>query len=133
MTAESFLSSKLQKFSILDFGLVKLTYGVFGLLMFSLYPKLAGLDWWFYLILTILCTLPLSIHLYSQKGGLIEKMHAYLKTNSPSNQVLVALSMFFLAAMLGVLLPILVSAQWWVYLVLMLILALKPLTVTWFW
>ena len=130
MTIDSFLSKKLQQFSILDLGLVKCVYLVVGLLIYSLYPKLAALNWWFYLVLTVLCSMPLWIHLFSQKGTLLEKMHYYLKTNNPSNQVLLALAMFFLALMLGTLLPIVVSAHWWIYVVVITILAIKPLTVT---
>lgn len=133
MTMESYLSNKLQQFSILDLGLVKCVYLVTGLLIFSLYPKLSALNWWFYLALTILCSMPLWIHLFSQKGSVLKQIHIYIKTNNPSNQVLLALAVFFFALMLGTLLPILVSAHWWVYLVVITILAIKPLTVTWFW
>ena len=133
MTMDSFLSKKLQQFSILDLGLVKCVYLVVGLLIYSLYPKLSALNWWFYLVLTLLCSMPLWIHLFSQKGNLLEKAHNYLKTNNPSNQVLLALAMFFLALMLGTLLPFLISAHWWIYVVVIAILAIKPLTVTWFW
>ena len=61
MTMDSFLSKKLQQFSILDLGLVKLVYFVFGLLIFSLYPKLSTISWLFYLILTVICIMPLWI------------------------------------------------------------------------
>ncbi|BCA96069.1 hypothetical protein TUM19329_24300 [Legionella antarctica] len=53
MTAESYLESKLQKFSILDIALIKSVYFVSGLLICLLYPKLLSLGWWFYLILTV--------------------------------------------------------------------------------
>jgi hypothetical protein len=133
MSVESFLSSKLHKFSIIDFGFVKSVYFVVGLLIFSLYPQLAGLDWWFYGVLFVMCALPLEIHLFSQPGNLITKMHAYLQTNNPSNQVLLFLSLFFFALMLGVLFPVLVSGPWWLYVVLVVVLAIKPLSKTWFW
>lgn len=57
MTMDSFLSKKLQQFSILDLGLVKLVYLAVGLLIYSLYPKLSELNWWFYLVLTALCSM----------------------------------------------------------------------------
>lgn len=133
MTAESFLSQKLQKFSIVDFGCVKIVYLVLGLLIFSLYMPLMGLSWWFYLVLAALCALPLYIHLFSQPGGMIEKMHRYLKTNNPSNQVLLFLSMFFFSLMLGALMPVLTSFHWWIYVTVMIIFALKPMTKTWLW
>jgi hypothetical protein len=81
----------------------------------------------------ILCAIPLEIHLFSQKGNLFEKMHAYLKTNNPSNQVLMFLTMFFFALMLATLMPVLASAQWWVYVIIIVLLAIKPLTKSWFW
>jgi len=133
MTAESFLSKKLQKFSILDLALVKSVYFVFGFLIFALYPNLSALDWWFYLVLLIMCAMPLEVHLFSQKGSLVKKMHAFLKTNNPSNQVLLFLSVFFSACMLGVLLPVLVSGPWWLYVIIIVPLAVKPMTKTWFW
>lgn len=133
MTIETFLSKKLQQFSILDLSLVKSVYLVMGLLIFSLYPNLSSLDWWFYLIIAVLCALPLWGHLFSQKGNFTKKMKGYLKTNNPSNQVLLALSVFFSALVLGVLFPVLVSAEWWIYVIIMVILAIKPLTVTWVW
>lgn len=133
MTAESYLSKKLQKFSILDLALVKSVYFVFGLLILVLYPNLSALDWWFYLVLLIMCAMPLEVHLFSQPGGLVKKIHAYLKTNNPSHQVLLFLSVFFSACMFGVLFPMLVSGAWWLYVIIMIPLAIKPMTKTWFW
>jgi len=133
MTIESYLSQQLQKFSTLDLMLVSAVYWIFALLIFSLFPHLSLLDWWFYLIFTLLCALPLLIHLFSQSGQFIEKLHLCVKSNNPSNQVLLFLTIFFFALMLGTLLPILASAHWWAYLIIMMILAIKPLTVTWFW
>jgi hypothetical protein len=133
MAMERFLSKKLQQFSVLDMGLIKCVYLIFGLLIFSLYPKLSVLNWWFYLTLAILCSIPLWVHLFFQKGSLLKKIHAYLKTNNPSNQMLLAMAMFFFALTFGVLLPSLVGLPWWIYLGAMIILAIKPLTVSWFW
>lgn len=133
MNVEQFLEKKLQKFSILDFSLIKCVYLLISWMIFALYPALSELHWWFYLVLAILCALPLKIHLYSQPGNLIEKMHGYLKTNSPATQVLLFLSMFFVALMLGVLVPALVSFAWYYYLVLAILFAIKPLTVSWIW
>ena len=133
MTAENFLSKKLQKFSILDLALVKSVYFVFGLLIFVLYPSLSALDWWFYLVLLILCAMPLEVHFFSQKGNMTAKAKAFLKTNNPSNQVLLFLSVFFSASMFGLLFPVLVHGFWWVYVVIMIPLAIKPMTKTWFW
>ncbi len=133
MTAESFLSKQLHKFSLVDLSLVKSVYFVFGLLIFVLYPRLSFLDWWFYCILFVMCWLPLVVHFFSQKGGMLKKAHAFLKTNNPSNQVLLFLSTFFFAFMLCVLMPLLASVDWWLYLIIMIVLAIKPLTKTWCW
>jgi hypothetical protein len=133
MTAENFLSKQLQKFTWVDLSLVKSVYFVFGLLIFTLYPRLSFLDWWFYCILFVLCWLPLAVHFFSQEGDLFEKVHAFLKTNNPSNQVLLFLSTFFFAFMLCVLIPILGAVYWWVYILIMIVLAIKPLTKTWCW
>lgn len=133
MSVENFLENKLQKFSIIDMGFVKAVYFVIGLLVFSLYPALSTLSVWFYLILLIFCAFPLYVHLFSQPGSLLEKAHSYLKSNNPSNQMLLFLTMFFLSLFLGKLLPILVSADWWVYLLIIIPLMIKPLTKTWFW
>lgn len=133
MTAESFLSKKLQKFSVLDLSLIKSVYFVFGLLIFALYPNLSFLDWWFYLVLFMICAMPLEVHFFSQKGTLVKKMHAFLKTNNPSNQVLLFLSVFFSACMFGVIFPVLVSGSWWLYIIMMIPLAIKPMQKTWFW
>ncbi len=133
MSAESFLSKQLQKFTLVDLSLVKSVYFVFGLMIFTLYPRLSFLDWWFYLILFVLCWLPLAIHFFSQEGSFFEKAHAFLKSNNPSNQVLLFLSTFFFAFMLAVLFPILGTVCWWIYLIILVGLAIKPLTKTWCW
>lgn len=133
MNVERFLSDQLRKFTMVDFAFVKLVYFVVGLFIFSLYPKFALVGWVFYLVVTIFCAFPLYIHLFSQKGGLFQKAEAYLQTNNPSNQVLLFLSLFFFSLMIGSLVPVLVSASWWIYLVLIIVLAIKPLTKTWFW
>lgn len=133
MNAESFLSRQLQKFTLVDLSLVKSVYFVFGLMIFAIYPRLSFIDWWFYLILVIVCWLPLAIHFFSQEGELLEKAHAFLKTNNPANQVLLFLSTFFFAFMFGVLIPILAMVYWWMYLIILLGLAIKPLTKTWYW
>jgi hypothetical protein len=133
MSVESFLSNQLRKFSLVDFGFVKSVYFVVGLFIYSLYSALSSLDWWFYLTLSIVCAVPLYIHITSLAGNLWQKAHAYLQTNNPSNQVLLFLSLFFLALMTGSLMPILVSGSWWVYVSIIVALAIKPLTKTWFW
>jgi hypothetical protein len=133
MSLESFLSSQLRKFSLIDFGFVKSVYFVIGLFAYSLYSALSSLDWWFYLTLAMICALPLYIHIFSQKGNVWQKAHAYLQTNNPSNQVLLFLSLFFFALMAGTLSPTLISGSWWMYVSVIAALSIKPLTKTWFW
>lgn len=133
MTTESYLSNQLQKLSLLDLSFVKAVYFIFGLLLFTLYPKLALLDWWFYLMLGLISWLPLLVHFLSQSGGLLQKAHAYLKTNNPCNQVLLFLSTFFFALMISTLFPSIANVSWWIYAGLMVLCSIKPLTQTWFW
>jgi hypothetical protein len=133
MTIEQFLEEKLRKFSIVDFALVKSVYFFISLMVCSLYSTLLSISWVFYFTLTFLCLFPLWVHLFSQPGSYLTKAHGYLRTNDPAKQVLVFLSTFFFALMLGVLIPVIVSYTWWFYCIIAIVLAIKPLTVTWFW
>lgn len=133
MTAESFLKKRLQKFSILDLALIKLVYFVLGLLVASLHPQLIDNDWLFYLIISLFCATPLLIHLFAQKGNYSEKLRLYLKTNNPSNQMLLFLSTFFFALMVACLAPILTEFSWWIYLAIIVACAIKPLQTSWVW
>ena len=132
-TIEGYLESRLQKFSILDVALIKLVYFVFGLLICSLYPKLLTLDWWYYLSLTVLCALPLWFHFMSLDGSFLERANAYLRTNTPSFQELLFLTLFFFAMMMGVLLPVITHAYWWVYGIIIIALSIKPVNTSWVW
>lgn len=133
MTAESFLNKNLQKFSIIDIALIKWVYFVLSLMVFHFYPSLSHLDWWFYGALMLIAILPLWVHLFSQKGSYFDKVRTYLKTNTSSNQVLLFFACFFAALMIGVLCPILVTFKWWIYVIVIIVLAIKPLTVSWIW
>lgn len=133
MSTESYLENNLRKFSILDFSLVKLTYFVVSLLIFSFYAKLAVLDWWFYLVAFLLTALPLWIYFFSLKGNLETKQNEYIKHNNPSNQILLFLSVFFFACLLCVWFPVLASAHWWIYVILAVVFAIKPALVSRTW
>ncbi|OGV26009.1 MAG: hypothetical protein A3F18_02110 [Legionellales bacterium RIFCSPHIGHO2_12_FULL_37_14] len=133
MKIDNYLAKQLQQFSLVDLSLVKLTYFVFGLFIYSFYPALNSIDWWLYLFLWVTAAMPLWFHMSSLKGNIIERSKKYIKTNNPSNQVLLFFSAFFFALMLGTLFPVIVSASWWVYFILLCILSIKPLTVTWCW
>lgn len=133
MTAEQFLSEKLRRFSLLDISLVKAVYFLFGLLIFVLYPALESLDWWFYGLLGLAAAFPLWLHFFTFEGSYFDKGRAYLKSNSPALQVLLFMTQMFFALMLACLIPWLVSGEWWLYLVLIFVLAIKPMTTTVFW
>jgi hypothetical protein len=131
MNIELLLEEKLRKFSIIDFALVKWMYFFLSLFICSLIPGLPNSGWFFYFVLSLLCNVPLMIHLFSQEGTLLEKMHAYLKTNGPANQMLVFLSVFFFTIMLCSLLPILAIANTFTFLIIAVLLAVKPVYVAW--
>ena len=133
MSTESFLSGKLRRFTIVDIGFVKAVYFLFGLLVYSQYSAMAAPDWWFWLLLAVVSGFPLTAHLFSFEGGWIDKGKAYLQSNSPALQVLLFMTQFFLALTLAHLLPVLASGPWWVYVGLMVLLAVKPMTKTVFW
>jgi len=133
MNVEHFLESQLRKFSLIDIAFVKMVYLMVGLLVSALYLPMAALSGWFYFILVVICAFPLEVHLFSQEGSLLEKSHAYLKSNNPSNQVLLFLTQFFFAQLLAKLFPVLASFSAWIYLIVIIPLMIKPLTKTWFW
>lgn len=134
MTAETFLSRKLRRFDVVDYILVMLVYYICGLFIVSYYPPLRAVGWWFYLILLVICAFPLMVHLISQSGdSLVSKIHSCVKSNAPALQVLLALAMFFLACMVVSFIPALIHIKWWVYVILIVIISLKPLQKTWFW
>lgn len=133
MTTETFLSGKLRRFSIVDIGFVKAVYFIFGLLVYAIYPPLAATAWWFWLLLGVVSGFPLVIHYFSFEGNLFDKGRAYLQSNSPALQVLLFLTQFFAALTLADLLPVLASGSWWIYVGLMVVLAIKPMTKTVFW
>lgn len=132
-TLEQFLSNKLRKFSIIDFMCVKAVYFVFALFLVSLYPPLKWLSPWAYLILAVLAALPLWVHFAAAPGNFFEKSKHYLRTNTPSNQVLTLIYCFSIGALVAILLPILVSFSWWVYVLAMVVLGIKPIRVAWYW
>lgn len=121
------LSQKLQKLSIADFIMIKWIYLFLGILLATAYHSVFYLSVWFYLILTVVAALPPLMFTLSFKGNIIEKTKQYLAHNNPSNQVLVLISCFSFGITVAVLFPILTGFHWYVYLILMLILAIKPL------
>jgi len=133
MTVEEKLSAKLRRFSRVDIVFVKLTYFVVGLLLVSLFQGLQMLHWGYFLTLMIIAMVPLYIHMFGHGGTLCEKADHYLKTNNPSNQALLFLSMMGFSGFLASLFPVLAMYDWKVYVVLIILLAIKPMTKTIFW
>jgi hypothetical protein len=134
MSAELFLSEKLRRFEVIDYIFVMLVYYVFGLMILSVYPPLMSIAWWFYLIVLIICAFPLIIHLISQPGEtLLSKFNPCVKSNTPSLQILLSLVMFFAACIIVSFIPMLAHVKWWIYLIILVLLSLKPLQKNWFW
>ncbi|ACD30401.1 hypothetical protein Q0N14_02030 [Francisella tularensis subsp. mediasiatica] len=133
MYEEQFLAEKLQQFSLLDIALVKIVYFLVGLLVATNYIVLTSVSWIFYLLMFLIAVFPIVIHLFSFEGSYIQKARKYLKTNKPSYQVLLFFSMFFFACTLAVLIPALSLVPWYVYLILIVIFAIKPMRSNMFW
>ena len=133
MSIEQTWSGKLQRFTIIDIALVKAVYFLFGLLVYSVYAPLAAVDWWFWLVFLLIGAFPLMLHYFGARGNVLDKGRAFLASNTPALQVLLFLTQFFAAFMLADLLPVLASGKWWVYVGLIGLLAIKPMTKTVFW
>ena len=133
MLTEDFLSHKLQRFSLFDLILVKLVYLILGILVSTNYQDLLSISWIFYLIFALISAFPLYLHFFATKGSYLDKSKNYLRTNKPSYQVLLFLSMFFLGCTLSVLISWLSLISWWAYVILIIILAIKPMRSNVFW
>lgn len=134
MNAEKFFSEKLRRFNVTEYILAMSVYFVVSLWIVSVYAPLRGIDWWFYLLMIIICVFPLIVHLISQPGDRLKaKFLPCVKSNSPSLQVLSFFVMFFLACIVVSIFPIFVNISWWAYLIMILILSVKPIQKTWFW
>ncbi|AJI55090.1 putative membrane protein [Francisella philomiragia] len=133
MYEEEFLSEKLQHFTLVDIALVKIVYFLVGLLVATNYLVLTEVSWIFYLLMFLTAVFPIVIHLFSFEGSYIEKARMYLKTNKPSYQVLLFFSQFFFACMIVVLVPVLIVVPWYVYAILIVIFAIKPMRSNMFW
>ena len=133
MYEEEFLSEKLQHFSLVDIGFVKIVYLLIGILIATNYMALLNISWIFYILLYFVAVVPIALHLLSFEGTYIEKSRQYLKTNKPSYQVLLFFAMFFLGCTLAVLVPVLSMVPWFVYIVLIVALAIKPMRSNMYW
>ncbi len=126
MTTYQFLSKKLQKFTLVEFAMVKWVYITLGVLIASLYTPLLAVSGWAFLVITLLAGLPLIVYTLGFKGGIKQKCRQYLQNNNPSNQVLTLISCSFLGIAAAAFCPVLASYEWWVYILIMLILVAKP-------
>ncbi|APC91067.1 MULTISPECIES: hypothetical protein [Francisella] len=133
MYEEQFLAEKLQQFTLVDIALVKIVYFLVGVLVATNYLVLTTVSWIFYLLMFLTAVFPIVIHLFSFEGSYIEKARMYIKTNKPSYQVLLFFSQFFFACMLVVLVPILIVVPWYVYAILIVVFAIKPMRSNMFW
>ncbi len=133
MSLDTFLSKKLQKFNIVDLAFIKFTYMSVGLLLISLFAELKALDWGFLLTFTILAALPLWINMFSQSGSYLEKANKYLKSNNPQKQMLLFLAMFGVAGLLGCFFPLILELGWEMYVIAIVLFAIKPATKSMWW
>lgn len=132
MKLEQFLSRRLRRLSIIDFGFVETAYLIFGILFIKLYPPLALLSGWFYLAVSLICALPVWVRVFGYAGNLWEKEVQFLKHNTPAHQVLIFIACVSFGILTGVIFPRLLSYPGWVYWTLMGLAAAKPLKKVWF-
>ena len=133
MFEEEYVSEKLQKFSLIDIALVSLVYFVVGILVSTGYPALMKISGLFYIIITLIAVMPITLHLLTVEGSLLTKIQHYVKTNNPAYQILLFFTMFFLGCMIVSLAPILSCIPWYGYIALIMILAIKPMRSNLFW
>jgi hypothetical protein len=133
MFEEEYLSEKLQRFTLLDLGLVKIVYCLVGLLVVTNYLVLMRVSWIFYLLMALIALFPLMLHLFSFEGSYLEKSRKYVKTNKPAYQVLLFFTEFFFACMIATLIPVLALVPWYVYIILIVVFAIKPMRSNMFW
>jgi hypothetical protein len=131
MNLENYLSKKLSKMSLIDMSAIKIIYFIFGLMCFSIYPKFNSLDWWVYLIFTIIPSFPLLVHFYGEKGSFKHKIKNYLLTNTMARQVLLLLSVLNFSFLLGISFPVLISFPIGFYLIAILVFSPVPFYDIW--
>lgn len=133
MYEEQFLAEKLQQFSLLDIALVKIVYFLVGLLVATNYIVLTSVSWIFYLLMFLIAVFPIVIHLFSHLRVHISKKRVnILKQISHHTKYFCSLVCFF-ACTLAVLIPALSLVPWYVYLILIIIFAIKPMRSNMFW
>jgi len=133
MFEEEFIASKLRKFSLVDICLVSLVYFLVGLLVSTNYYPLLHISWIFYLVLICITSIPIILHLFTVYGLLLDRIHHYVKTNNPAYQTLLFLTMFFLGCIVVTFITSLCLIPSYIYIILIIILAIKPMRSNLFW
>ena len=133
MNVEKFLSEKLRKFSLLDICLVRVVYLLIGLLVATSYTPLSNISSIFYFIMLVIAAIPLLAHFFATKGTFIVKAKEFINTNTPAYQVLLFFVSFFLGCALCVLIPAFEYVEWYYYVALIVIFAIKPITSNIYW
>ena len=128
MQLYQFLTGKLRKFTVVEFSMVKWIYVILGVLIASLYAPVHSVSGWAWLIVSFIAALPLIVYTCSFPGNIIEKSRQYIQNNTPMNQVLTLISGVFFGIAFSVFFPVLSSCAWWIYLVIIAILFVKPFT-----
>ncbi len=132
MSLNSYYNKKIAKLDIMDVGLMKFAYLSISLMVLTFYPVALLMDWWAYLIIALIPAMGLWIKLFDKttKKGLKAKYDNFMKKMVMTDLVLLFLAMFFVAAMLAVLIPTLMTVVWYKYLVCYFVLALRTITRT---
>ncbi len=133
MNIEKFLSEKLQRFSLVDIMLVRVVYLLIGLLTASLYTQLAMISWIFYVVMMLIAGSPIIFRLFSFEGSMLSRAKQFVKSNMPSFQILLFFISFFLGCALVSAIPWLIGVDWWIYVGLIVVFAIKPMKSNMFW
>ncbi len=128
------LSIKLSRFSITDISCVASVYFLLGILICSWYLPFLAISALAYLLLAFVSAMPLVLEFVGLDGvNAKEKIQNYLHKNNPTKQILLFLSCFFLALFVCALVPLLIGVKWYVYIAMIVVLAIKPAKKTLFW
>ena len=133
MFEEEFIANKLRKFSLIDICLVSIVYFLVGLLIATNYYPLQNISWIFYLVLICITGIPIILHLFTVEGPLLDRIHHYVKTNNQAYQTLLFLTMFFLGCIVATFITSLCLIPSYIYIILIIIFAIKPMRSNLFW
>lgn len=133
MSLNKTIETHLRKMSILDISLIKTIYLLLGFLIAACYPKLLTLDWQVYLIVMIITVIPFLLGVFGEKEqGYIKKAMKFLsKKWTPAHQVLLLLYILSVSFILAIFFPVLSSFSFESYLVVIILLMIKPFYNIW--